>query len=214
MIQQTGRPVNTIIIIAECYQGVMTAGRFVFRHLYHENSRILLLQTFQMPSLDDQLPGSAEKSEEGIALMLKQIGERELVEFKTKLVKEFGFPADRVDTMVEEGRLSDVIRERCGELENTAVTVGSNETARQEIPCRTILLSLMETGIRPLFLVNGDIVIVGESSILIFPLRNDRLPDSYFRFFSELADTYRCSLETITRDRRFIERYLEAEMKD
>jgi len=206
--------VKTIIIIAECYQGVMNAGWFVLRHLYHDRARIVLLQTFRMPSLADQLPEPADGNDDGIVKLLKRIGERELWEFKERLVNECGFSSDTIETVVEEGDLSGVIRAKFGAPGNLFLMIGSaGRDAGYEMPCRNVFLSLMETGVRPIFLIAGDIVMAGEGRIMVFPLHRDRLPETFNGFLQELAENHRCTVETVTHDRMFMERFLEAEFK-
>lgn len=183
-----------ILVIADCYYGRMHAGRFAIKNLFDRDSTLILLQTYQPPQ-------QRKESKNGISPLLKRIAERELREFKARLLCEFDLPPMKVQTLVREGELSEIIDHDFSDNPNLSIVIGSmNQGSSAKIPCWNVISSLMEASVRPVFLITDCISVIENSRILVIAGDKDPKTGNYLCFVEELKDKYDYELEIITPD--------------
>lgn len=183
-----------ILVIADCYYGRMHAGRFAVKNLFDRDSTIILLQTYQPPQ-------QRKENDIGISPLLKKIAERELREFKARLLCEFDLPSAKLQTLVREGELREIIDQDFSSNPNLSIVIGSmSEGNSSKIPCWNVISSLMEASVRPVFLITDCISVIENSRILVIAGDKDPKTGNYLCFVEELKDKYGCELEIITPD--------------
>ncbi|MFW5877734.1 MAG: hypothetical protein ACOCUP_01345 [bacterium] len=183
-----------ILVIADCYYGRMHAGRFAVKNLFDKNSTLILLQTYQPPK-------QRKEMSRGISPLLKKIAERELREFKARLLSEFDLPTSKVQIMVREGDLKEIIDEDFSALSRLSIVIGSiNESNSTKIPCWNVISSLMEASVRPVFLITKCISVIEKSRILVITGKQETGTENYLCFMEELKDKFNFDLEIIRPD--------------
>ncbi len=181
-----------ILVIADCYYGRMHAGRFAVKNLFDNNSIIILLQTYQPPQQRKEMSN-------GISPLLKKIAERELREFKARLLGEFDLPSSKVQVMVREGDLKDIIDRDFSSLPGLSIVIGSiNEGNSNRVPCWNVICSLMEASVRPVFLITKCIAVIEKSRILVIAGKGESGIENYLSFMRELKNKFNFCLEIIT----------------
>jgi hypothetical protein len=194
MDNKPGGSKKHILVIADCYYGRMHAGRFAVKNLFDRDSTLILLQTYQPPQ-------QKKENGEGISPLLRKIAERELREFKARLLYEFDIPSDKVQTLVSEGELSQIINDDFSDVPNLSIVIGSmNEGSSAKIPCWNVICSLMEARVRPVFLITDCISVIESSRILVIAGDKDPKTGNYLCFVEDLKDKYNCELEILTPD--------------
>lgn len=183
-----------ILVIADCYYGRMHAGRFAVKNLFDRDSVLILLQTYQPPE-------QRKETDTGISPLLKKIAERELREFKARLLCEFDLPSSKLQTLVREGELSNIIDQDFSKIPNLSIVIGSmNQGKSAKIPCWNVISSLMEASVRPVFLITDSISVIESTRIIVIAGDKDPQTSNYLCFVEELKDKFDCELEVITPD--------------
>ncbi len=182
---------KTILVIADCYYGRMYAGRFAVKNLVDRDSTLILLQTYQPPQ-------QRKEKGNGISPLLKRIAERELREFKARLLCEFDLPSSKVQTLVREGELNKIIDQDFAVIPNLCIVIGSmNEGNSAKIPCWNVIASLMMASVRPVFLITDCITVIENSRILAITGKQNPKTLNYLGFIKELKNKFGYQLEVI-----------------
>lgn len=178
------------VVVTNCHQGMARAGRFVAEQLYTARSRIMLLQTFQ---LSDDAPGEEAR----LYPLLRSIAERELDDHKSAMVKQYHLPAEQILTRVEEGDLTQIITRESEERQEISVTLGIRQSAeRQEITCLNTIHSLLDSPVRPFYLVAETIAVFHASGKLTLLGPAGSFSGHYYAFLCELAEQRSYRVET------------------
>ena len=178
------------VVVTNCHQGMERAGRFVAEKLYTARSRIMLLQTFQ---LSPDAPGEEAR----LYPMLRSIAGRELEDHKSAMVKKYNLPAEKIQTRVEEGDLTQIITREYEERQDVSVTLGIRQSSgRQEITCLNTIHSLLDSPARPFYLIEETIAIFHRSGELTVLGPAGSFSGHYYSFLCELADQRSYRVET------------------
>jgi len=196
MVDEPQRTKKSLLLIANCDEGVMNAGRFIMDHLFDENAIIYLIQSYDFPS------GKQDSVSESITPVLDLVANRELSDLRKKMIEKFGIPAGQIEIRSHNGQLEELI-DSFGPSESVSVTVGfdkkskSNRASRQDM-----ITDLLSCSTRPVFLVRNSITVIEDLRILVISddSRNYALP--YHNFLIECSRKYDYDLEFITKDNR------------
>jgi hypothetical protein len=192
MREKSSKNQKVILIIADCYHGVLNAGRFAIKHLFDENSKIVLLQTYDAPATGESVINK-------ISPLLNKIADRELNEFKGIFLKEFKIAEDNIETFVRKGELDEVLNSEFGSETKFSIALGAdNKKGSDKIPCRKVIDSLMVSPYRPIFLINHCITVIEEARILTISGEDQQLSGHYCEFIKDIVKKYEYQFEIIT----------------
>ncbi len=178
------------MVVTNCHQGMARAGRFVAEKLYTARSRIMLLHTFQ---LSDDAPGEEAR----LYPLLRSIAERELDDHKSALVKKYRLSAEQILTRVEEGDLTQIITRESEKCQDISVTLGIRQPSeRKEITCLNTICSLLDSPVRPFYLVTEIIAIFHRTGRLTVLGPAGSFSGHYYSFLCELAEQRSYRVET------------------
>jgi len=185
---------KTVVLLAECLNGALGAGRFAARLLFDQTTRIILLHTFQKPA-------------RGVSMMrdltevLRQTADWDLSVLKTKLVREFELPPENIEKAVIENDLRSVIEKDLSKHHHVSVVLGpdiSNPFRRGS--CRKIVRALVGSKIRPVFLISDHITMLEESRIVFIAEKEEDISPVYYNFLLDIYDKKDAMVEIITHE--------------
>jgi len=185
---------KTVVLLAECLNGAIDAGRFAAKLLFDHSTRIILLHTYQKPAM-------------GVTMMrdltgvLRRTAEWDLTVLKSKLVREFELPPENIEKMVVENDLKSVLNNELGNHEHLSVVLGpdiSNPFRRGS--CRKIVRALVESKLRPVFLVSDFITLVEESRIIVIAEKEANISIVYLNFLNDIYGRENVMVEIVTEE--------------
>jgi hypothetical protein len=183
---------RTILVLVDCQHGAMEAGRFAMRNLYDSNSRILLQHTYQKPRYGQSMLRN-------ISPVLEKIAKEELTKLKNEMIKEFGLPAGSIGKLVFEGELTSIIRNKFSNTPGLSFVVGFNPNVlSRSFPCRSVIKSVTDSGLGPLFVVSDSITLIDSKHIILFTNDEKEVSSSYLNFLKSLKNNKRMQMTTLT----------------
>ncbi len=183
---------KTILVLAECQQGALKAGRYAIKHLYDNQTRIILLQTYKAPkfglSMVRNLPS-----------ILKDISKEDLTVLKNTFIKEFGVPSKNIVKLAMEGDLATIAQQEFKNKDNISVVIGTDCTPLySKDPYKRITSFMTITGIRPIFLIDDIITRIDRSKILVIPENGDKMPEKFKDFLINISEKDKIPVEYLT----------------
>jgi len=173
---------KTILVLAECQQGALKAGRYAIKHLYDNQTRIILLQTYKAPkfglSMVRNLPS-----------ILKEISKEDLTILKNTFIKEFGVPSENIVKLAMEGDLTTIAQQEFKNCDNLSVVIGTDCTPLySKNPYKRITSFMTITGIRPIFLIDDIITHIDRSKILVISEKADKMSEKLKDFVIKISE--------------------------
>ncbi len=133
-----------ILVIADCIHGAQKAASFASRNLHLADSTMMLLQTYQKRAFGQSMLRN-------ITPFLEKTARRELSELKNQIVTNDGIHPKSISKVVLDGELLSVLKQRFGNMTNTAVVLGFDQgMLKPSTYCKKLIVSVIESGIRPL----------------------------------------------------------------
>jgi len=183
-----------ILVLAECQEGALKAGRYAIKHLYDEETRIILLQTYKAPKFGLTMVRN-------LPSILKSISKEDLTVLKNTFMKEFGIPSENIEKLAMEGDLSTIAQQEFRNCDNLSVVIGTDCTPLySKNPYKQILFFMTNTGIRPIFLIDGSITCIGRSKILVIPEIEDKMPVRLKDFLNNISEKDNIPVEYLTEE--------------
>lgn len=173
---------KTILILSECQQGALKAGRFALKHLYDNQTRVILLRTFKSPKFGLTMIRN-------LPSILKDISKEDLTVLKNTFIKEFGIPSDNIVKHAMEGDLITIAQQEFKNCDNLSVVIGTDSTPLySKNPYKQILSFMTITGIRPIFLIDDSITRIDRSKILVISENEDNMPERFKDFLINISE--------------------------
>ena len=188
------KPSKTILLLADCWSGAKSAGRFAAQMLYDQRTRIILLNTYQRPS-------SGMNMLRSVAPILEKTARKDLDELKGELVREYGIPEKSIEQRSVEGELVSVIQTYFSGIENLSVVLGQslNNPFRKGF-CRKVINALLSTNFRPVFMVSNIITLIESSRTVLIAGKEENISSLYRNYLSDIFSGAHHPLELVTRD--------------
>jgi len=187
---------KNIILLADCIQGVMRAAEFAVKYLYDRDSKIILLQTYQNPSFGVTMIRN-------ISVLLRKIGKMELTEMKDRLMERFGLPGSKIEKILAEGDVRKVLNSKLFTQRNTSVLLGfESEINHKSASCRKVITKLLQSGVRPVFLVSDCITVIEEHRVFLIATDEKKLSFVFLNLIKSLCNENNMNLKFITGDNR------------
>lgn len=185
---------KTILLSAECWQGALKACRFAGKFLYDQESNFVLFQTYQTPSFGTTTMRNLDP-------ILKKIAREDLTTLKDQLIGEFGIPSEKIEKIVVEGEFEDLLNEIAGKYSDNALVIGSDfDQPFRADACGKSIQKLLQSSVRPIILVTGNIVIIQERGTIIICPGEETLSEDFLNFFQEKDNAAKEPLVIITKD--------------
>jgi len=183
---------KTILVLAECQQGALKAGRYAIKHLYDNLTRIILLQTYKAPkfglSMVRNLPS-----------ILKDISKEDLTILKNTFIKEFGVPSKNIVKLAMEGDLTTIAQQEFKNCDNLSVVIGTDCTPLySKNPYKRITSFMTITGIRPIFLIDDIITCIDHSKILVISEKAGKMSEELKDFLNKTSERETIPVEYLT----------------
>jgi len=173
---------KTILVLAECQQGALKAGRYAIKHLYDPQTRVILLRTFKSPKFGLTMIRN-------LPSILKDISKEDLTILKNTFIKEFGIPSDSIVKLAMEGDLTTIAQQEFRNCDNLLVVIGTDSThLYSKNPYKQILSFITITGIRPIFLIDDSITRIDRSKILVISENEDNMPERFKDFLINISE--------------------------
>ena len=173
---------KTILVLAECQQGALKAGRYAIKHLYDPQTRVILLRTFKSPKFGLTMIRN-------LPSILKDISKEDLTILKNTFIKEFGIPSDSIAKLAMEGDLTTIAQQEFRNCDNLLVVIGTDSThLYSKNPYKQILSFMTITGIRPIFLIDDSITRIDRSKILVISENEDNMPERFKDFLINISE--------------------------
>lgn len=194
-IRNSNRKDKTILLLADCWAGARTAGRFAAQMLYDDRTQIILLNTYQRP---DASAGTMES----VAPILEKTAMKDLEVLKNALVYEHGIPEASITEKSLEGELVTIIQEHYAGHENLSVVLGQslNNPLRKGF-CRNVISALLSTQFRPLFMVSNFITLIESSRIVLIAEKEENISSLFRNYLSNIFPGDHPHFELVTHDR-------------
>ncbi len=168
-----------ILVIADCINGAAKAAWFAIRNLHLHNSAITLLQTYQKVSFGQSMLRN-------IVPLLEKTASRELIELKNQIVSNTGVDPKSISKIVIEGELSSVLKQRFGKKTGTVVVLGIEQDASDLcISCKKQIVSVINSGIRPIYLVGNGITLISKDKATFFSGEQNLQDGLYYHFLKK-----------------------------
>ena len=173
---------KTILILSECQQGALKAGRYALKHLFDNQTRIILLRPFQAPKFGLSMMRN-------LSSVLKDISKEDLTVLKNTFIKEFGIPSDSIVKLAMEGDLITIAQQEFKKCDNLSVVIGTDCTPLySKNPYKQILSFMTITGIRPIYLIDDCVTRIDRSKILVIPENVDKMPERFKDFLINISE--------------------------
>ena len=186
---------KTILVLAECQQGALKAGRYALKHLYDFQTRIILLQTYKAPKIGISMVRN-------LASILKNISKEDLTVLKNTLIEEFGIPSDHIVKLAREGDLTSIAQEELKNCDNFSVVIGTDcAPLYTRKPYKRIKSFITITGIRPIFIVDDNITQINQSKILVIQGNKDKMSETFKDFLAKVSEEDKIPVEYSTGDK-------------
>ena len=173
---------KTILILSECQQGALKAGRYALKHLFDNQTRIILLRSFQALKFGLSMMRN-------LSSVLKDISKEDLTVLKNTFIKEFGIPSDSIVKLAMEGDLITIAQQEFKNCDNLSVVIGTDSTPLySKNPYKQILSFMTITGIRPIYLIDDCVTRIDRSKILVIPENVDKMPERFKDFLINISE--------------------------
>jgi len=182
---------KTILVVAECQEGALKAGRFALKHLYEKQTRVVLLQTYKAPKFG--LSGIRD-----LTSILKKISKEDLTTLKNTLIQEFCIPADNILKLAIEGNLSTIAQQEFRHYDNLSIVIGTDCTPLYSKNPYNQIFSLMTTGIRPIYIVDDFISLIDRTKIIVISEKVEDLPERFKNFLFSISNKDKIPVEYLT----------------
>ncbi len=183
---------KTILVLAECQQGALKAGRFALKHLYDSQTRIILLQTYNAPKI-------GISTVRNLPSILKKISKEDLTILKNTFIEEFGIPSDHIVKLAREGDLTTIAQEELKNCDNFSVVIGTDcAPLYTRKPYKRIRSFMTITGIRPIFIIDDNITRIDRSKILVIQGNVDKMPETFKKFLAKISEEDKIPVEYST----------------
>ena len=183
---------KTILVLAECQQGALKAGRFALKHLYDSQTRIILLQTYNAPKI-------GISTVRNLPSILKKISKEDLTILKNTFIEEFGIPSDHIVKLAREGDLTTIAQEELKNCDNFSVVIGTDCTPLYtRKPYKRIRSFMTTTGIRPIFIVDDNIIRIERSKIFVIQGDADKMSETFKKFLAKISEEDKIPVEYST----------------
>lgn len=182
MKQKNTNPVMSqdILVIADCMNGAEKAALFATRNLQHHNSAMMLLQTYQNRAFGQSMIRN-------ITPLLENTARRELSELKNRIVKNTGIDPKCISKVVIGGELRSVLKQKCGNKAGTAMVLGFEQgMPNPSTYCRKLILSILKSGIRPLYIVGNGITQINNDRVTYFSGDKKLQDGAYYQFLNKI----------------------------
>ena len=183
---------KTILVLAECQQGALKAGRYAIKHLYDPQTRVILLRTFKSPKFGLTMIRN-------LPSILKDISKEDLTVLKNTFIKEFGIPSDNIVKHAMEGDLITIAQQEFKYCDNLSVVIGTDSTPLySKNPYKQILSFMTITGIRPIYLIDDCVTRIDRSKILVISENVDKMPEKFKDFLINISEQDKIPVEYST----------------
>ena len=173
--------VREIRIIADCINGAAKAAWFATRNLHLHNPKIILLHTYQKP-----MPTATLRNKHCHSF-IQNTAERELSELKNQIVKITGVKPKSISKIVMEGELSSVLKQQFGNRTGAAVVLGiEQDVSSLCIGCKNQIVSVLKSGIRPVYLVGNGITLIKKDRATFFSGEQNLQDGDYYNFLKKV----------------------------
>ena len=169
-----------ILVIADCINGAEKAALFASRNLHLQGSEMMLLQTYQKRAFGQSMLRN-------ITPLLVKTARRELSQLKNQIVRNTGISPKSIRKVVIEGELLSVLKQRFGNKTGTAVVLGFKQgLLNPGAYCKKLIVSVLKSGIRPLYIVGNGITLISEDKVTYFSGENNMQDVAYHQFLSRI----------------------------
>ncbi len=169
-----------ILIIADCIHGAEKAASFASRNLHLDDSKMVLLQTFQKQAY-------GQSTLRNITPLLEKTARRELSELKNRIVRNNGVNPKSISKVVVEGKLLSVLKQRFGNMPDTAVVLGFDQgMLKPNTYCRKLIVSVLKSGIRPLYIIGNGITLISKDRVTFFSGEKKFQDGAYYQFLNSI----------------------------
>ena len=169
-----------ILVIADCIHGAEKAASFASRNLLLADSTMMLLQTYQKRAIGQSMLRN-------ITPLLEKTARQELSELKNQIVRNNGINPKNISKVVVEGKLLSVLKQRFGNMTDTAVVLGFDQgMPKPSTYCKKLIVSILKSGIRPLYIVGNGITLISKDRVTYFSGEKDLQDGAYYQFLSRI----------------------------
>lgn len=183
---------KTILLLVDCLPGALRAGRFVLNNLYDSQTRIILLQTFN-------IQGFGLFMMRDLSQKLREISLYDLTVLKNSLIEEFGIPSRNIKKLAIEGDLATIVNQKFRKDNNLSVVVGSD---RHQVINKTTnkhtISFIKKSIIRPIFLIEDNITLIDRSKIIIVSDNPDQIPELTKKILVDISEKDDLEIEYAT----------------
>lgn len=167
-----------ILVIADCINGAEKAASFAARNLHLDDSAMILLQTYNKRAFGQSMLRN-------ITPLLEKTARRELSELKNQIVSKTDISPKNISKVVMEGELLSVLKQKFGNKTDTAVVLGIDQgMPKPSTYCKKLIVSVLKSGIRPLYIVGEGISLISEDGVTYFSGDENLLDGAYYQFLS------------------------------
>jgi len=183
---------NTILLLVDRLPGALKAGRFALKYLFDDQTRLILLQTFNVQ-------GFGLSKMRNLSQRLWEISMHDLTVLKNKLIEEFGIPSGKIKKLVIEGHLATVVRQNFNSNDSLSFIIGadSDQLLMKDTNKQAISL-IKKTNIRSLFLIDENITLIDRSKIIVVSDNPDSIAESTKEFLASISDKNSIDIEYVT----------------
>lgn len=183
---------NTILLLVDSLPGALKAGRFALKYLFDDQTRLILLQTFNVQ-------GFGLSKMRNLSQRLWEISMHDLTVLKNKLIEEFGIPSGKIKKLVIEGHLATVVRQNFNSNDSLSFIIGADSDQLLIKDTNKQAISLIKkTNIRSLFLIDENITLIDRSKIIVVSDNPDSIAESTKEFLASISDKNSIDIEYVT----------------
>ena len=169
-----------ILVIADCIHGAEKAASFASRNLHLDDSTMMLLQTYQKLAFGQSMIRN-------ITPLLEKTARQELSALKNQIVRNNGINPKSISKVVVEGNLLSVLKQRFGNMTGTAVVIGfDQEMPKPSTYCKKLLVSVLKSGIRPLYIIGNGITLISKDRVTYFSREKNLQDSAYYQYLSRI----------------------------
>lgn len=169
-----------ILVIADCIIGAEKAASFAIRNLHLDDSAMILLQTYHKRAFGQSILRN-------ITPLLEKTAQRELSELKNQIVRDTGISPKSISKVVAQGELLSILKQRFGNKTDTAFVLGIDQgMPKSSTYCKKLIVSVLKSGIRPLYIVGEGISLISKDSVTYFSGDENMQDGAYYQFLSQI----------------------------
>ena len=122
-----------------------------------------------------------------ITPLLEKTARRELSALKNQIVRNNGINPKSISKVVVEGKLLSVLKQRFGNMTDTAVVLGFDQgMPKPSTYCKKLIVSVLKSGIRPLYIVGNGITLISKDRVTYFSGEKNLQDGAYYQFLSRI----------------------------